>query len=156
MIKRVIWIVVVCALVPLAGFVAGSGVLRATQWLTQEPPRRDGDFAALVAAVGSPVVLLSTSTCPWCERTRQWLRANRVAYRDCVVDRDPYAAGVLRTLRSDSVPQLVTAQSVVVGYDPDLFAALVPRDPATPMEPAAVATSDGLRCAAPEPAPTTH
>lgn len=156
MIKRVIWIVVVCALVPLAGFVAGSGALRATQWLTQEPARRDGDFAALVAAVGSPVVLVSTSTCPWCERTRQWLRANRVVYRDCVVDREPYAAGVLRTLRSDSVPQLVTAQSVVVGYEPDLFAAIVPRGPATETEPPGAATSDGLRCAAPAPERATH
>ena len=51
MVKRVIWIVVVCALVPLAGFVAGSGMLRATQWLTQEPPRRDGDFAAFGEAL---------------------------------------------------------------------------------------------------------
>lgn len=104
---------------------------------------RDADFSAIVESVGSAVVLLSTSTCPWCEKTRRWLRDNGVAYRDCVVDEDSHAARMLARSGAVTVPQLITADSAVSAYDPEAFAQVVQDAPPLP----APATS--LRCALP-------
>lgn len=123
--KRGLWMAVLVVLVPLLGFGAGFGVLQVMQAVRAEPAHRIGDFGAIVSDVGSAVVLVSTSTCPWCERTRQWLHGQGIPYRDCVVDRDPYAAQLLERLGSETVPLLVTAQHVVAGYEPGLFAEAV-------------------------------
>ena len=111
---------------------------------------READFSVIVESVGSAVVLLSTSTCPWCEKTRAWLRENGIAYRDCVVDVDAHAARMLARSGVDTVPQLITADRAVGAYDPEAFAQVLQDAPslATP--------ATAQRCALPGSAVATR
>lgn len=138
---RAFGICVLIVLIPLAGFAGGVGLLRVIESIGVESPLRDGDFRAVTQAVGSPVVLLSTSTCPWCEKTRLWLNERAIPYRDCVVDEDAFAAELLERVGGKSVPQLLNAQSVASGYDPELFVRIVQEAPSQ--------TADVQRCSAP-------
>ena len=153
--KRLLILIVAIVAVPAAGFMAGTqGVDAWRQWLRQDPVRT-GDFRFVVDPVGSPVVLLSTTTCPWCEKTRQWLARAGVAYRDCLVDSDTFARGLLDRLQVETVPQLVSATAAVSGYDESLFRQLV--DAAEP--PPGGRTPPTMRCEPPrvanQPAPDT-
>lgn len=124
--KKSTWITLLLMLaVPIVGFVAGTSGLRAWQAWNAPQTFRAGNFTAVVGSVGSPVVLLSTSTCPWCERSRDWLDARKVPYRDCVVDTDAFAADLLDRVGTGSVPQLLTSQAVVHGYAPEAFTLLL-------------------------------
>ena len=124
-IKRMLGIGLLVVLIPVGGFACGVGLLRAVQSMGELPPLREGDFRAITESVGSPVVLLSTSTCPWCEKTRQWLDLRGISYRDCVIDRDAFANGLMEIAGGKSVPQLLNAGSAASGYDPELFAQIV-------------------------------
>ncbi len=103
------------------GFALGLFGTRVVQRLTAQLPVREGDFAAYVAEVGSPVVLISSSTCPWCAKTREWLEARHVSYRDCVMDQDEYAQALFRRLDGQAVPVILTSHAVVTGFDTALF-----------------------------------
>lgn len=150
--KRLLILVCLALAVPAAGFLAGSHGVEAWRQLTRPDAWRQGDFGFVVDAVGSSVVLLSTSTCPWCEKTRQWLARAGVDHRECVVDRDDFARGLLARLGVDTVPQLVTAHAAVAGYDEALFERIVRE--------AAGSSSGGPplggRCELPQPAAKTH
>lgn len=119
--KRTITFLVLAILVPVVGFGVGTFATQFVQWLREPPPLREGDFQELVASVGSPLVLLSTTTCPWCEKTRQWLQRKGTSYRDCVVDRDEFARQLLEKTGIQTVPQLLSANRIVTGYHEDLF-----------------------------------
>ena len=142
--KRFAVLLLVSAAVMVAGFVVGWAGLQAWRWMTAPSPLRHGNFSAIVAEVGSPVVLVSPSPCPWCQRTRAWLNDARVDYRDCVVDQDPFARELIDRLGVDVVPQLVTADQVVTGYDEELFQQVVAR----PRQPIAM-SSHAVRCVIP-------
>jgi glutaredoxin len=129
---RLVWVV----FIPVAGFAAGSAVVRAMRWFNEPPAVQAGDFSRYVQSVGSPVVLLSTTTCPWCEKTRHLLASEGIAYRDCVVDRDAFARELLGELGGSVVPRLVSASSLVNGYHEELMLDLARGAPAltTPPE----------------------
>lgn len=146
--KRAVWIGILIVLIPICGFVSGVGLLRAIESLSATPPLREGDFSSVTAAVGSPVVLLSTSTCPWCEKARVWLDGQGIAYRDCVVDKDAFAADMLDRAGGDSVPQLLNTERAASGYEPELFARIVQE--ATPQH------REVQRCSAPTLAATDN
>lgn len=103
-------------LIPVAGFVVGSAVVHGMRWFSEPPAVQAGDFSRHVQSVGSSVVLLSTTTCPWCEKTRRLLEDAGIDYRDCVVDRDPFARTLLDALGGDVVPRLLNAERMVNGY----------------------------------------
>ena len=143
--KRFLILIVAAIVVPAAGFIAGTHGVEAWQRWFRPDPLRSGDFRFVVETVGSPVVLLSTTTCPWCEKTRQWLGRHGVAYRDCIVDRDAFARSLLEQLNVETVPQLVTANAAVGGYDEALFGQVVGASARVP----AHDTAASVRCEPP-------
>ena len=119
--KRLFFVLAILAVVLVAGFGSGMALTRIARWISEPPALREGDYREVIESVGSPIVLLSTTTCPWCEKTRQWLRDNNVTYRDCLVDQDEFAGGLLDEVGVKTVPQLVTANQIVTGYNVDLL-----------------------------------
>lgn len=82
------------------------------------------DYPRITALAGGPLVLISTSTCPWCAKARDWLQQQGRPYRDCVLDRLPSADRVLDAVTTSAVPQLIAPHGRVIGYDVDAYAAL--------------------------------
>lgn len=146
MIKTVLTWLSLLVLVPVAGLLVGMLAFRVHGWATAEPPLVEGDFTRIVRHVGTPVVLVSTSTCPWCARARTWLAAAGVDYRDCITDTDPQARGFFESFGIDTVPVMYSATHRVTGFDVSAFEVLVSRAPP-------LTSSAALHCDAPA-APT--
>lgn len=147
MIKRIVLFLLLAAAVTAGGFAIGVFAVRVFATGFEPPAVRQGDFSEIVDSVGSPVVLLSTSTCPWCEKSRQWLRARNVGYRDCVVDENAHAAKMLERSGVGTVPQLLNARSMATTYDPEAFERIVREAPPLASTPATLqcAASDAIR-----------
>lgn len=148
-IRAALFWAVLLVVAPMAGLAVGYGAFQGYRALTAPAPLQSGDFADVVREVGVPVVLLSTSTCPWCARARQWLDARGIPYRDCVTDRDPYARALFERLGGESVPQLVGARYIVTGFDTALFAQVA--DEAQEIAPGG--GTPGMRCEVPVASP---
>jgi glutaredoxin len=110
-------------LLGLAGFQLGThGSGWARQW--QEYWRAEPDLPAFSARAGGVVVLVSSSTCPWCAKARAWLADRDLSYRECALDLMSEAEQIQATVGSE-VPQLITPWGRVVGFDSAAFGSLL-------------------------------
>ncbi|HZX26708.1 MAG TPA: glutaredoxin family protein, partial [Telluria sp.] len=67
-------------LIVAAGAGLGWGAPRAVNWL--KPAYSQGDYSAYYAGLNTNVVVYGTATCPYCKKTREYLRANHIAFAD--------------------------------------------------------------------------
>lgn len=66
----------------------------------------------------APVTVYSTKTCPWCDRAKEYLRANNVPYVDKDVAADYEAAmEMIRRSGQQGVPVIATEDEVILGFD---------------------------------------
>ncbi|MDA8332615.1 MAG: glutaredoxin family protein [Candidatus Dormibacteraeota bacterium] len=64
------------------------------------------------------VLVFTTPTCPWCQRAKQYLRQQRVPYREVDVSRDAAAArDLVRRTGQMGVPVVEIDGRPVVGFD---------------------------------------
>lgn len=64
------------------------------------------------------VTVYSTTTCPWCDRTKEYLRSRNVPFRDVDVSSDMNAAReMIEISGQQGVPVVATDQEVIVGFD---------------------------------------
>ena len=64
------------------------------------------------------VTVYSTTTCPWCDRTKEYLRSRNVPFKDVDVSADMNAAReMVRVSGQQGVPVVATDQEVIVGFD---------------------------------------
>jgi len=69
----------------------------------------------------------TTPTCPWCGKVKEYLQAKGVQYSEIDVAADASGARRLVELTGQrSVPVTVKKDQVVVGYDPEQLAKLIP------------------------------
>jgi glutaredoxin 3 len=70
------------------------------------------------AAKPHRVLVFTTPTCPWCQRAKQYLRQQRVPYREVDVSRDAAAArDLVRRTGQMGVPVVEIDGRPVVGFD---------------------------------------
>jgi glutaredoxin 3 len=70
------------------------------------------------AAKSHRVLVFTTPTCPWCQRAKQYLRQQRVPYREVDVSRDAAAArDLVRRTGQMGVPVVEIDGRPVVGFD---------------------------------------
>lgn len=68
--------------------------------------------------MATSVVVYSTDTCPWCERTKEFLRSHNVPFVDKNVAQDRMAAvEMVRRSGQQGVPVVATDDEVIVGFD---------------------------------------
>ncbi len=69
-------------------------------------------------AAPSPVTVYSTQTCPWCDRTKEYLTSRNVPFVDKDVSADMDAAReMVQISGQQGVPVVATEHEVVVGFD---------------------------------------
>lgn len=84
-----------------------------------EPAYLEGDHTALYQEAEMPVVMFSTSTCPYCALARAYLDQAKVEYRDFVIDQSTDAQQQFQALGGGKVPLLFIGNRRIVGYRED-------------------------------------
>ncbi|MCC6792248.1 MAG: PDZ domain-containing protein [Thermomicrobiales bacterium] len=76
----------------------------------------------------APVTVYTTKTCPWCDRAKEYLRANNVTFDEKDVSSDRAAAmEMIRRSGQQGVPVITTEDEVILGFDQVRLARLVER-----------------------------
>ena len=72
------------------------------------------------------VTVYTTPTCPWCDRAKDYLRANNIDYveKDVATDRTA-AIEMVRRTGQQGVPVIATQDEVILGFDQQRLARLV-------------------------------
>lgn len=66
------------------------------------------------------VKIYTTSTCPWCKKTKEFLKSRKIAYTELNVVEDQSAQKeMIRKSGQMGVPVLDIGGKIIVGYDPD-------------------------------------
>lgn len=89
------------------------GASQAANWWRDEQAA-----AALRHVQAADITLYTTSTCPYCEKARDWLTAHGIPWRECNIEAD---AGCMKTFASRGAPgvPLVNARGAWhLGFDP--------------------------------------
>lgn len=64
------------------------------------------------------VILYGTSSCPWCHRTREFLKAHKVKFKDVNVGEDQKAAQeMIKKSGQQGVPVIDIDGTIIVGFD---------------------------------------
>jgi glutaredoxin len=81
-----------------------------------KPPVEAGDFASYVQSAGTPVVMFSLSTCPYCKAAREYFAANSIPYTDYVIDQSPDARRMFDQLKEKGLPVIITRHHLIRGF----------------------------------------
>ncbi|MGD9715113.1 MAG: glutaredoxin domain-containing protein [Thermomicrobiales bacterium] len=74
----------------------------------------------------APVTVYFTTTCPWCDRVKDYLTRNGVAYEEKDVARDYDAAmEMIKRSGQQGVPVVATDKDVIIGFDQARLAKIV-------------------------------
>jgi len=103
------------------GLWTGSMLRDAHARLFPAPAFAQGDFSAIYRETGKPVVMFSTSTCPYCRRARALLDEEHVAYQDFVIDQSPQARQRFASFGGSGVPVLLIGTRRIEGYREDVI-----------------------------------
>ncbi|MGC9317095.1 MAG: glutaredoxin family protein [Armatimonadota bacterium] len=63
------------------------------------------------------VVLFTGASCPWCTQVKNYLRQNRIRFKEVDASRDPRAQRELKRRHIRGVPVLLVGNKTVVGFD---------------------------------------
>ncbi len=64
------------------------------------------------------VIVFSTQNCPWCRRVKQYLRQNRIVFKDVDVSKNRSAAAdMVRRTRQSGVPVVLIDNRPIVGFN---------------------------------------
>ena len=112
------------------GLLAGTFGARAFASLRPLPEVKieSGDFSGYTSGSKESLVLISTSTCPYCKQTREYLDNLRIKYKDYVVDESSDAQELYRRFGSPGVPFLFTTNHKMLGYSPKSIDRLIAMD----------------------------
>lgn len=72
------------------------------------------------------VTVYSTSTCPWCDRAKDYLRSKNIDFKELDVANDPQAMGeMIRLSNQMGVPVITVDEEVIVGFNRQRLEALL-------------------------------
>lgn len=101
-----------------AGGLYGGPIVRTTySRIFPKPAYVTGDYGKLYADAGHPVVLFSTSTCPYCKKTRALFDQEGIAYVDYVTDKSAVAEKKFRELDATAVPLIYIGNRKISGFN---------------------------------------
>lgn len=101
------------------GLWGGPHLRAAYEHLSAGPAYRAGNYEAVYREAAKPVVMFSTSTCPYCVRARDLLSREGIDFQDVVVDRSPEAKRRFEAQGGGAVPLLFIGDRRIVGYRED-------------------------------------
>jgi glutaredoxin 3 len=84
--------------------------------ITHHPAPITQEVSMAVAA--DAVTVYTTTTCPWCTRTKEYLRQKNVPFQEKNIEYDRAAAQeVMQRTRQMGVPVTIAGDDVIVGFD---------------------------------------
>ncbi len=99
--------------------------------------------AAAAGTAPAPVTVYSTTTCPYCDQAKQFLRSRNVPFKDIDVAQDYEAAmEMIRRSGQQGVPVIATEEEVILGFDQVRLAKLAERYGAKPRPPLGLLAAD--------------
>jgi len=63
------------------------------------------------------VIVFTSSSCPWCNRVKQYLKEKRFKFREVNVERDPEGAREMKRRNIMGVPVVLINNHPIVGFD---------------------------------------
>ena len=86
--------------------------------------RRDAQWAPTLARAAQPgdIRMLSSQTCVYCTRARDWLRDAGVPVQECFIERDAACAAEYRALGAGGTPLVVVRGEPQLGFSPQRVA----------------------------------
>jgi glutaredoxin len=88
-------------------------------------PFKKGDYSIHVAQQKNKLTLYGTTTCPHCASARKYLQDAKIPFNDLIIDQSKPAAELFKKLNEKGVPVLVSADRLVVGFNPEIYAELI-------------------------------
>ena len=68
----------------------------------------------------STIKIYTTPTCPWCAKTKEWLKEHRISFKNINVMKDVKAQQEMITKSGQmGVPVLDINGKIIVGFDPE-------------------------------------
>jgi glutaredoxin 3 len=68
--------------------------------------------------MANKVIVYSTSTCPWCKKTKEFLKTNKIKFTDKNVGEDKKAAqDMIKKSGQTGVPVIDINGKIIIGFD---------------------------------------
>lgn len=81
------------------------------------PKYSEGNFTAYYPDAKTQVVVYGTETCPYCARTRAYLKTRNIAFGDFDVDKSEKGKHDFNELGGKAVPVILIGDRKLVGFD---------------------------------------
>lgn len=78
------------------------------------------------------IVMLSSTTCVYCDRARSWLAEQQVPHRECFIETDAACLAEFQARGGQGTPTLVVRGQTIVGFDRERVLELLSRPAASP------------------------
>lgn len=91
-------------------------VVSASRWWASRHDSRLGSAVAALAAPGD-IRMLSSTTCVYCARAREWMREHNVAFDECFIETDSACARQHAALRAMGTPLVLVRGQPQLGFD---------------------------------------
>jgi len=92
-------------------------VMALSTWWQDRRAAAEGPALAVLARPGD-IRMISSVTCIYCTRAREWLQQHRVAHSECFIERDPACLAQYQALGGPGTPTLMVAGQMQRGFSP--------------------------------------
>lgn len=97
-----------------------TGAINAYLSRTPDPTQFKSSLDApelVKAANGDELVLYSAVWCPYCKQAKDWLAENKIAYRDCDVEKEAACHAHMQAMNTRGVPVMAYKGKVNYGFN---------------------------------------
>ncbi len=98
------------------GIILGVGLIKAANYILQEPPVIEGDYRFLLTEANAPIVVYGTSWCPYCKQARDLLKSHNITFLDLDIEASEQALKQYKQLGGDGVPVIVFKDALIQGF----------------------------------------
>lgn len=95
------------------------GVGGASEWWREYQATQLGRQIAALARPGD-ILMISSVTCPFCERARRWMTLRQVPFTECFIERDAACAERYQALGARGTPTMWVRGAAQLGFSPQL------------------------------------
>lgn len=84
-------------------------------------------FTAELQARARPgdIRMISSETCVYCNKAREWMNARQVPFEECFIERDEPCAAQYRALGARGTPTILVRGQPQLGFNPERMAAVL-------------------------------
>ncbi|NQV91588.1 glutaredoxin family protein [Candidatus Woesearchaeota archaeon] len=68
------------------------------------------------------VIIYTTPTCPWCKKSKEWFKENKVSFKEVdVTSDDKGKEEMIEKSGQMGVPVIEIGKEIIVGFNPEAF-----------------------------------